>query len=57
MNYAIILASGKGERCGLDVPKQFAKINGKTILEYTIEAFNKNELRDRITLVTSKAFL
>ena len=57
MNYAIILASGKGERCGLDVPKQFAKINGKTILEYTIEAFNKNELTDRIILVTSKAYL
>ncbi len=57
MNYAIILASGKGERCGLDVPKQFVKINGKTILEYTIEAFNKNELTDKIILVTSKDYL
>lgn len=51
MNYAIILASGAGTRSGLDTPKQYLKIKGKTILEYTIKAFNDNELTDRIILV------
>ena len=57
MNYAIILASGTGSRCNLDIPKQFVKVNGKTILEYTIEAFYKNELTDRIIIVTNKDYV
>lgn len=57
MNYAIILASGKGERIGGNTPKQFVSINGKTILEHTISAFEKNENTDRIILVVHKDFL
>ncbi len=57
MNYAIILASGTGSRCNLDMPKQFVDVNGKTILEYTIEAFEKNKNTDRIILVTNKDYL
>ncbi len=53
-NIALILASGTGSRCKLDVPKQFAKIGDKTILEYTIDAFETHELIDEIYLVTSK---
>ena len=33
-NIAIILASGTGSRSGLNIPKQFYKINDKTVLEY-----------------------
>ena len=36
---AIILASGTGSRLGLNIPKQFYKINNKTLLEFSIEAF------------------
>ena len=50
-NYAIILASGSGKRFNNDLPKQFAKINNKTILEYSIEAFENSELIDGIILV------
>jgi 2-C-methyl-D-erythritol 4-phosphate cytidylyltransferase len=50
-NYAIILASGSGKRFNNDLPKQFANINNKTILEYSIEAFENNELIDGIILV------
>lgn len=50
-NYAVILASGSGKRFNNDQPKQFAKINGKTILEYSIEAFEKSEFIDGIILV------
>ncbi len=57
MNYAIILASGSGKRAELDVPKQFVKINGKTILEYSIEKFQNNKSTDRIILVVKKEYL
>ena len=52
-NIALILASGTGARCNLGFPKQFAKINNKTILEYTIEVFESHNLIDEILLVTS----
>ena len=56
-NYAIILASGTGERAGLNIPKQFALVNGKTILEYSIEAFENHELIDAIILISNPMFL
>lgn len=52
-NYAIILASGAGERTGLDIPKQFVKIAGKSVLEHTIEIFEKNSNIDNIIIVTT----
>lgn len=57
MNYAIILASGIGSRIGEKTPKQFIKINGKTILEHTIEAFEKNKNTDKIILVVHKDYV
>lgn len=36
-NIGVILAGGKGLRFGADLPKQFVKIHGKMIIEYTIE--------------------
>jgi 2-C-methyl-D-erythritol 4-phosphate cytidylyltransferase len=38
-NYAIIVAGGKGERMGQQVPKQFLELAGKPILMHTIEKF------------------
>ena len=43
-NYGVILASGSGSRYGADIPKQFVKIAGKTILEHTIEIFEKAQM-------------
>lgn len=57
MNYAIILASGTGERIGNKTPKQFIEIKGKTILEHTISVFEKNEKTDRIILVVHRDYL
>jgi 2-C-methyl-D-erythritol 4-phosphate cytidylyltransferase len=34
INYGLILASGSGTRFSSDLPKQFAKIAGKTVIEY-----------------------
>ena len=50
-NYAIILASGSGSRYGSSLPKQFIKIKDKTVLEHTIEAFEKVLEIDEIIIV------
>jgi len=52
-NYAIILASGSGERMNLSLPKQFMELEGKTVIEYTVEAFEKNNNIHEIILVTN----
>ncbi len=54
--HALILASGKGKRYGSDTPKQFIKIMGKTILEYSIEAFEQNPFIDEITVVITPEY-
>ncbi len=41
-NIAIVLAGGSGSRFGHELPKQFFKINGRSIIEYSIEAFEKS---------------
>lgn len=55
-NIAIILASGTGERFGENIPKQFYEFNGKTLLEHSIDAFEKNSNIDEIILVTNPKF-
>ena len=37
--YVIIMAAGSGSRMGAELPKQFLKLNGKAILQNTIEVF------------------
>ena len=48
MNYAIILAGGVGSRVGANVPKQFIEVQGKPILIYTLEAFQRCDQIDAI---------
>ncbi|MBE7710052.1 MAG: 2-C-methyl-D-erythritol 4-phosphate cytidylyltransferase [Cyanobacteria bacterium SIG32] len=55
-NYAIILASGSGSRYGSDIPKQFIKIAGKTILEHTVEIFEKSNVIDDIIIVITPEY-
>ena len=56
-NIAIILASGVGERSGLDIPKQFVKIGGKTVLEHTMGVFDTHPKIDEIIIVTNKNYI
>ncbi len=56
-NYAIILASGAGERSGLEIPKQFIKIAGKSVLEHTLKAFEDNSVIDDIIVVTNSSHI
>jgi len=55
-NYAIILASGVGSRFGSGLPKQFLEINGRTILERSIDIFEKNDNIFEIILVITPEY-
>ncbi len=37
--HALIVAAGRGERAGLDLPKQFADLGGRAVLRWSAEAF------------------
>ena len=57
-NIALITAAGKGTRLqGFGLPKQFLRINGKPMLVYCAETFNKCELIDGILIITSKEYI
>ena len=55
-NIAIILAGGKGMRFENSLPKQFFKILNKTVIEYSIEAFETNKNIDEIAVVIHKDY-
>ena len=56
-NIAVILAGGKGERFATSVPKQFAKVAGKTIIEHTINCFEQHEQIDEIAIVMNSTYI
>jgi len=55
--FAIILASGKGERFKSFLPKQFTKLSGKTVLEHTVEILEKQDEIDEIIIITLPEFI
>ncbi len=52
----IILAGGTGERFGGNIPKQFVKIAGKTIIEHTIGQIERSGEIDSIIIVVHEKF-
>jgi 2-C-methyl-D-erythritol 4-phosphate cytidylyltransferase len=57
MNIAVILAGGVGSRLGDSIPKQFFKVAGKTVIEHTVAAFERNENIDEIAIVIHPSFV
>jgi len=51
MNVAVILAGGSGVRFGDCLPKQFLKLAGKSVIEHTIQVFQRHEEIDEIAVV------
>ena len=51
MDYAIIVAGGKGLRMGADIPKQFLPVGGIPVLMLTINAFRAFDARLQIIVV------
>ncbi len=48
----VILAGGDGKRFGDILPKQFFKLAGREIIEYTVDVFQKSENIDEIFIVS-----
>lgn len=51
MNIGLIIAGGVGSRMKAKIPKQFMKVEGKEVIFYTLEAFQKNRDIDGIAVV------
>lgn len=51
-NVAVILSGGSGSRFGGALPKQFTKLAGKAIIEYTIDVFQSSNDIDEIIIVS-----
>jgi len=56
-NIAVILAGGTGNRFASVLPKQFLTIKNRTILEYSISAFENCEQINEILIVSNPNFL
>lgn len=50
-NILVILAGGSGVRYKADKPKQYTTINGKELLEYSIDEMKQSEKTDKILVV------
>jgi len=55
-NIVVLLAGGKGARFENTIPKQFVKLAGKCIIEYTMKAFEEHDLVDEIYIVSSPEY-
>ena len=55
-NLAIILSGGTGTRFDISKPKQFYKLNKKTIVETTVEKFVNSNFFNHIIVVSHKDF-
>ena len=50
-NIAVILAGGTGKRMGSPVPKQFMDLQGRAVIEYSIETFDRHPAIDEVAVV------
>lgn len=56
MNIVLMLAGGVGTRMGANIPKQFIRIQGKPIIAYTLDVFEKNRNIDAVEIVCVHGF-
>ena len=57
MNVAVILAGGTGSRMGADRPKQFLPLEGMTVIEKAVEAFEQAPAIDETAIVVHPDWL
>lgn len=57
MNIGLLIAGGVGRRMNMNTPKQFIEVNGKPVIVYTLEAFEKNKNIDEIAVVCLKDWM
>lgn len=54
MNVALVLSGGCGSRVGTDIPKQYLRVKGRTILSYCLETLEGCESIDAIHVVAEE---
>ena len=50
---ALILAGGEGSRMNMSIPKQYVMVDGQTVLQHTMCAFQQHQLVSNIYVVAS----
>lgn len=54
VNYAMILSGGTGSRLkGIDMPKQYYKVRGRTVLSYCMEGLERTDVIDAYIIVAA----
>jgi 2-C-methyl-D-erythritol 4-phosphate cytidylyltransferase len=53
-NIAVVLASGGGSRFRAEIPKQFMKVAGKTVLEHTLDSFQHHPRIEHIIIACAE---
>ena len=56
MNIAIVLSGGCGTRLGAEIPKQYIKVNGNTIISYCLEVLESCEQIDAVQIVADTSW-
>lgn len=56
-NIAVLLAGGVGARFGAERPKQLLQVAGQTVLEHSVEAFQRAECIDELAVVVHAQYL
>ena len=56
MNIAVVLSGGTGTRLGSEIPKQYIRVNGKTIISYCLDVLEKCEMIDGIQIVADESW-
>ena len=56
MNYTVVLSGGKGIRLGQERPKQYIEVNGKPIIGYCLDTFQKHDRIDGIVIVADNGW-
>lgn len=56
-NVAVVLAGGSGKRFGAQRPKQFLIVNGRTILEHSVEVFEHHPQVEEVAIVSHPDFV
>lgn len=52
---ALIVAAGRGERAGGEIPKQYRQVAGKSLIAHCVDAFRDHEAIDDVILVIGDA--
>ena len=50
-NIAVVLAGGVGKRLGAEKPKQFLPLGGRTLIEWSVDVFDRHPAIDEVAVV------